>query len=86
MYIALFTSLLLTLGAYFLASHRVFTFALLPLAFVQAAVQLIFFLHVGQEKKPRWNLLFFGFMAMVVFLVVVCSLWIMYNLNYNMTL
>lgn len=86
MYIALFASLLLTLGAYFLASHHLFAFALLPLACVQAAVQLIFFLHVGQEKKPRWNLLFFGFMLMVVLLVVVCSLWIMYHLNYNMAL
>lgn len=86
MFIALIASLILTFTAYFLATHHLFSFALLPLAFVQAAVQLIFFLHVGQEKKPRWNLLFFGFMLLVVFLVVVCSLWIMYHLNYNMAL
>lgn len=54
------------------------------LAFGQFVVQLVYFLHLGTEQKPRWKLLVFWFMIVVVLIVVVGSLWIMYNLNYNM--
>jgi len=89
-------SILLTLGAYFLAnahvqsghlwpsSHQLLVAWLVGLALVQFVVQLIFFLHLGRETKPRWNLLVFGFMGLVVAILVFGSLWIMNNLNYNM--
>jgi cytochrome o ubiquinol oxidase subunit IV len=57
----------------------VFTFAV-----IQLFIQLILFLHLGEEKKPRWNLFSFLFMSLVVIIVVVGSLWIMANLNYRM--
>lgn len=56
-------------------------YSLLTLAIVQAIVQILFFLHVGQEPKPRWESLIFYFMVLVVFIIAVGSLWIMYDLN-----
>lgn len=53
-------------------------------AVIQLFVQLIFFLHLGREAKPRWRWVTLGFGALVVGIVVFGSLWIMDNLNYNM--
>lgn len=58
--------------------------AIVILAVLQLVVQLVFFLHLGREKKPRWNLSAFFFMLIFLFIVVAGSVWIMYNLNYNM--
>jgi cytochrome o ubiquinol oxidase operon protein cyoD len=57
---------------------------LVGLAISQLAVQVFFFLHLGKESKPRWNGLAFITMIMVVLFIVVGSIWIMNNLNYNM--
>jgi cytochrome o ubiquinol oxidase operon protein cyoD len=81
-------SLILTIGAYLLVAHDVFSgwslvFALAGLAIAQLLVQLIFFLHLGRESRPRWNLTVMLFAVMVVSIVVFGSLWIMKNLNYN---
>jgi cytochrome o ubiquinol oxidase subunit IV len=58
--------------------------AVVILAIMQLFVQLIFFLHLGSESKPRWNLTAFVFSVIIVAILVAGSLWIMYNLNYNM--
>ena len=84
------SALVLTLVAYWLlenniGSHAFRMVSLISLAIVQLFVQLICFLHLGRESKPRWNLTVLIFAAMVVFIVVFGSLWIMYNLNYRMT-
>ncbi|HYK08670.1 MAG TPA: cytochrome o ubiquinol oxidase subunit IV [Candidatus Eisenbacteria bacterium] len=83
-------SLALTLLAYCFVVYHIFTgivltTALIELAFIQLLVQLLFFLHLGQESRPRWNLIFFLLTFGVLLLVMVGSLWIMNNLNYNMT-
>lgn len=59
--------------------------AIVIFAVLQLLVQLIFFLHLGKGNDKRWNTLAFLFMIMVVLIVVIGSLWIMYNLNYNMS-
>ena len=81
-------SLALTLGAYILASHQLASgwgliYALAALAVTQLFVQLVFFLHLGRESKPRWNLVVFAFALMVVVILVFGSLWIMKNLSYG---
>jgi cytochrome o ubiquinol oxidase operon protein cyoD len=81
-------SLVLTLAAYLLVSHGVYdgwalVGALAVLAVTQLFVQLGFFLHLGRESRPRWNLTVMLFAVMVVFIVVFGSLWIMKNLQYN---
>ncbi len=59
--------------------------AIITLALVQFFVQLTFFLHLGQESKPRWNLVVLLSTISIVLILVVGSLWIMNHLNYNMT-
>lgn len=81
-------SIIFTLIAYFAVVNGILSgqnliFLIASLALLQAAVQLIFFLHLSQEKGARWNLMMFLFMAMVVIIVVAGSLWIMSNLSYH---
>lgn len=87
-------SLILTLVAFWLVMQHVQNSAAFPLevvvprviglAVIQLVVQLYFFLHLGNETKPRWNLIVFLFMILVLVIVVLGSIWIMDNLNYNM--
>lgn len=65
------------------ASGWVFALIVLGLAIVQAIVQFILFMHVGIEQKPRWGLMVFLFMLLIIFILVAGSLWIMANINYN---
>jgi len=83
-------AVVLTIAAYFTVTRHAFppttiVTIIVGLAIAQLLVQLLFFLHMGQESKPRWNLVAFLFMLLVLLIVVVGSLWIMGNLNYNMT-
>lgn len=65
--------------------HEVLIPVIMILAVTQLIVQLQFFLHLSQESRPRWNLIFFVSTVGVVLLVMIGSLWIMSNLNYRMT-
>ena len=56
---------------------------LFVLAVVQATLQLIFFMHLGIEEKPRWNLITFCLLVLMIIIIVVGSIWIMYHLDYN---
>lgn len=87
-------SILLTVGAYLLVSqhvngdhsflsHTVIVGIVLVLAVVQLIVQLLFFLHLGQEDKPRWNLRVLLFAVLVVVILIIGSIWIMKNLDYS---
>jgi len=58
--------------------------SLVSLAVTQLFVQLVFFLHLGRESKPRWNAYALTFAVTVVVILVIGSLWIMSNLNYRM--
>lgn len=82
-------SLLFTFASYFLVDLHLLegaglVIAITIFALLQAVVQLVLFLHLGTESKPRWNLLVFLFMALVLAVIVFGSIWIMYNLNYRM--
>jgi cytochrome o ubiquinol oxidase subunit IV len=81
-------SLLLTGASFLLAatqllSTRVLIPALVFLALVQAAVQLIYFMHMGKEAKPRWMTVVFNFMVLVILIIVLGTLWIMSDLNHR---
>jgi cytochrome o ubiquinol oxidase subunit IV len=58
--------------------------SLFGFALLQLLVQLVFFLHLGSEAKPRWKLVALLFAVVVAVMVVLGSIWIMYNLDYNM--
>jgi cytochrome o ubiquinol oxidase operon protein cyoD len=81
-------SIALTVGAYLLVVNHILASSMtLPviigLALVQFWVQLIFFLHLGRESKPRWKVLVFLFTGLIVVILVFGTLWIMKNLNYH---
>ena len=83
-------SVLLTLVPFLIVIYKTLSgaalvTALAVFAVLQLLVQLIFFLHVGKGRDGKWNILAFLFMLIVVFVVVVGSIWIMYNLDYHMT-
>lgn len=84
-------SLLFTLSAYLLvvnhaASRNVLIGLVTAFALCQFAVQSFFFLHLGNESKPRWRMGIFFFMLSVVIILVGGSLWIMYSLNVRQTI
>lgn len=60
------------------------TFKIVGLGISQLVLQLIFFLHIGLESKPRWNITMLLFTFLLVAIVVFGSLWIMQNLNYDL--
>ncbi len=89
-------SLILTFLAYILVlihvnsyheqiPHEILLPIILIIALIQLFVQLVFFLHLGQEPAPRWNVVFFISTFGAVVVVIVASIWIMNHLNYNMT-
>ena len=88
-FIGFILSMMLIISAYRIVTHHhlsedLLTLTLIGLALGQAVVQLVFFLHLGLESKPRWNMLMFLFTVMVILIVLGGSLWIMDNLDYNL--
>ncbi len=87
-------SLILTLGAYSLIIHPEFfhlgikdaLIGIYTLAFLQATVQFIFFLDIWRETGERWNLGVFISTILLILTIILFSIWIMNNLNYNMML
>jgi len=82
-------SIVLTLAAYFLVVEKVISgwvldATIVTLCLAQITVQLLFFLHLKNESRPRWKLLIFLFMLGVVVILIAGSLWIMHNLDYRM--
>lgn len=56
---------------------------LVVFALLQLLIQLQFFIHLGHESGTPWNKIVFLFMMLIVFIIVVGSLWIMKNLDYH---
>jgi len=56
------------------------------LAIAQMGVHLVFFLHITTGPDSTNNVLALAFGVLIVFLVIAGSLWIMANLNANMTM
>jgi cytochrome o ubiquinol oxidase operon protein cyoD len=54
------------------------------LAIAQMGVHLVFFLHITSGPDNTNNVLALAFGVLIVIIVVVGSLWIMFNLNDNM--
>jgi cytochrome o ubiquinol oxidase subunit IV len=79
----------LTLAAYFTVVYQLLPAQLaigtiMGLALVQLIVQLVFFLHLGRDSRPRWNAAILAFTVLIILILVIGSLWIMHNLNYHM--
>ncbi len=82
-------SILLTAAAFLLASRPIIyapaiPAALLVLAVAQMGVHLVFFLHITTGPDNTNNVLALAFGVLVVFLIVLGSIWIMSHLAHNM--
>lgn len=82
-------SLALTVTAYLLVTNEVFdgwttAIVISVLALIQCVVQLLFFLHLNQESRPRWQLWTLLSMLAIFIVVVFGSIWVMYDLNDRM--
>jgi cytochrome o ubiquinol oxidase subunit IV len=55
------------------------------LAFAQIGIHLVFFLHIGSGPDHTNNILALAFGVFIVVLVIAGSVWIIDNLNSNMT-
>lgn len=84
------SSVVLTFCAYWIATHvsanrNLLAVILALLAITQFIVQMVLFLHIGEERGTRWKLAAACFMLCVVLILVGGSIWIMNNLNYQMS-
>lgn len=84
--VGLILALALTAAAFWVAHSRVLWGPGIPvglavLAVAQMGVHLVFFLHITTGPDDANNILALVFGIVIVFLVVVGSLWIMANLN-----
>ena len=59
--------------------------ALVVMAIAQMGVHLVFFLHITTGPDNTNNVLALAFGVLIVFLIMTGSLWIMANLNHDMT-
>ncbi len=57
---------------------------LLALALVQIVVHMRYFLHMNGRSENGWNLLALIFTAILVFILLTGSTWIMYHLDRNL--
>ena len=82
-------SIILTLIPYYMVVNHIFSVpythvVILIFAVLQFLVQVIFFLHISEEKGAKLNLYALIFTIVVFVILVIGSIWIMYNLDYNM--
>jgi cytochrome o ubiquinol oxidase operon protein cyoD len=82
-------SLLFTIVPYTLVSQHLMTGSgilavILSIAALQMIIQVVFFLHLGRERRPRWQLYFLLGTIVGVLTVVVGSIFIMAHLHDNM--
>lgn len=57
---------------------------MIVLAFAQIGVHLVFFLHLRSGPDSTNNIPALAFGVLVVFLIIIGSVWIISNLNSNM--
>ncbi len=85
------SSIVITLIAYFSATRHIFTrntiiYLISALAIIQFIIQIVYFLHLFHENKPRYRLFVFILMLSIVLIIVIGTIWIMNNLNQNTSL
>ncbi len=88
--IGLFLAVILTATSFWVANTSLLwgpgvPLGLAVLAIAQMGVHLVFFLHITTGPDNTNNVLALAFGILIVFLVIAGSLWIMTNLNDNMT-
>ncbi|WWO99745.1 MAG: cytochrome o ubiquinol oxidase subunit IV [Candidatus Dasytiphilus stammeri] len=89
-FIGFIMSIILTIIPFWLVINRnLFPYTsvltlVLTCAILQIIIHLRCFLHIDFSREERWNLLTLIFTIIIIAILVIGSLWIMWNLNYNM--
>jgi cytochrome o ubiquinol oxidase operon protein cyoD len=82
--VALSAAAFLVLGKRLFTSDTAMLVTIISLAVVQLLVQLKCFLHLSFRSEARWNVATLAFSAIIIFILVAGSLWIMFSLNTQM--
>lgn len=53
-------------------------------AVLQMLVHLVFFLHLNHSSEQRWNVNAAAFTLVVIGIIVIGTLWVMWNMNFHM--
>jgi cytochrome o ubiquinol oxidase operon protein cyoD len=56
----------------------------LGLAAIQMVVHIVYFLHLDRKSQGGWNLLALVFTAIVLFILLSGTIWVMLHMNENM--
>jgi cytochrome o ubiquinol oxidase operon protein cyoD len=59
-------------------------FVILGFAAVQVVVHMIYFLHMNSKSEGGWNMMALILTAILLFIVLTGSIWVMYHMNANM--
>ena len=59
-------------------------FVILGFAAVQVVVHMIYFLHMNSKSEGGWNMMALILTAILLFIVLSGSIWVMYHMNANM--
>ncbi|GAB3373399.1 cytochrome o ubiquinol oxidase subunit IV [Spongiibacter taiwanensis] len=65
-------------------SQNVTVMVILAFAVVQIVVHMVYFLHMNFHSEGGWNMLALIFTAVLLFITLFGSLWVMYHMNANM--
>jgi cytochrome o ubiquinol oxidase operon protein cyoD len=75
-------SIILTIIPLYLVTHHALSrgmliVAIMTMAVLQFVIQLVFFMHIRESEKPRYNLLALLLGIVFVLTIVIGSMWIM---------
>lgn len=65
-------------------SKTVAVIGLFAAAVLQMLVHLHYFLHLDRSSEQRWNVIALAFTAILLFIFVAGTIWVMYTLNSRM--
>ncbi len=82
-------AVLLTIASFGLVMSGVFSkqlavIGLSAAAVIQMLVHLHYFLHLDRSSSQRWNVVALSFTALLLFIFVAGTIWVMYTLNSRM--
>ena len=67
-----------------MVSQTTLYIGLFAAAVIQMLVHLHYFLHLDRSTEQRWNLISIAFTAILLFIFVGGTMWVMYTLNSRM--
>lgn len=65
-------------------SNTLIIFIVFLSAIIQFFIQLFFFMHLGEEKAPKYNNGSLWFTLLTTLIFVIGTIWIMFSLSYRM--